>query len=65
MDWISGILPSVIVGGILAVIIVLIIMSKLKERKKGGCCCGCPGCTGSCLHCAANVIKQKEENDEA
>lgn len=34
MDWILRILPSVIVGGILAVIIVLIIMSKLKERKK-------------------------------
>lgn len=50
MDRISGILPSIIAGGILVIIIVLIIMSKIKEHKHGGCGCGCPGRTGTAMN---------------
>ena len=62
MDYISGILPSIILGGILVIIIVLIIISKIKERRHGVCGCGCPGCTGSCPHSSVTDIEQKEEN---
>ncbi|MBR3538503.1 MAG: FeoB-associated Cys-rich membrane protein [Eubacterium sp.] len=63
MDWSSGILPSVILGGILAIMIVRIIMSKLKEHKNGTCGCGCPGCNGSCHPSAAAGREQKEEKE--
>ena len=42
-----NILPTLIVGIIVAVIIVLAIVSLVRQRKKGGCSCGCEGCSGS------------------
>ena len=62
MNWILGILPSVIAGGILAIIVVLMIIGKIKERKHGGCGCGCPGCNGHCPHSSVTDIEQKEAN---
>ena len=62
MNWISGILPSVIAGGILAIIVVLMIIGKIKERKHGGCGCGCPGGNGHCSHSSVTDMEPKEAN---
>lgn len=61
MEWFTNVMPSILIGIVLAVIVFLIIRSKIRERKRGGYSCGCPGCSGTCPHSAGSNIKQHEE----
>lgn len=53
-----SVLPTVIVGLIIAAIVVFAIVSVVKQRKKGGCSCGCEGCSSSSA-CGTKPSKTK------
>ncbi len=54
-----SVLPTAIVGLIVAAIVVLAIVSIVKQRKKGGCSCGCEGCSGA-SKCASNNVSNSK-----
>ena len=41
-------IPTIVVGGVLALVVALIVGKLVRDRKRGGSCgCGCEGCPSS------------------